>query len=170
MKDFKLSGIHPIRRYLWDVIQNELGWETKRYRSAVPLITPQQSPEFNDLGAPYIVYNYAHMPPGTDYYVNREQAIFTIYSGDEAEVRECVNLMYDYFKAHDDSAKLVNKWIMENGSDAHKRFNYLNIRVTSSLGPRPARQEGGRHEGTVSIHYEYTKEDNIDYGLWPVLP
>lgn len=168
---YNLTGIHGIRRYVWHLLETELGWNKSSYRGATPIITPQQSPEFNDFGAPYIVYNYSHAPSGPDFYIDREQAIFTVYSSSELEIRKTINLLYSHFKAHDESAKLVNYWLSKSGSAANRNFDYKMIRVTSSVGPRPALQEGGRHEGTISIYYAYTlNEPRVDFGVGPATP
>lgn len=173
-RQWKLSGIHGIRRYVWFLMQEELGWSASNYGGAQPVITPQQAPEFNDYGHPYIVYNYSHLPSSEDYFLNREQAIFTVYSGDEEDVREAINVLYAYFKAHDDSAKLLNHWVRTNitgtGSEEYLKYDYKSIRVTSTIGATPADQEAGRHDGSISIHYTYTRDEAIDYGNGPAVP
>ena len=167
-RKWKLAGIHGIRRFIWHLMQQELGWTTTPYRGAQPVITPQQAPEFNDYGAPYIVYNYSHLPTAEDYFLHREQAVFTVYAADEEDVREVINVLYEYFKAHDDSAKIVNYWLgtLDNAPE-YQKYDYKIIRVTSSVGASPADQEGARHSGSISIYYTYTREDRVDYGIGP---
>ena len=170
MAKWDLSGIHGIRRFIWSLLQTELGWKTKDYRGANPIVTPSQVQEFNDYGAPYIVYTYAHLPSSTDYYIHEEQAAFIIYAGDEEDIRKTINLLQEYFRAHDASAKLVNGWIQENGSADNKAFDYKVVRVTSTASSSPAVQEGGRYSGLVSIHYKYVREPRVDFGIEPHQP
>lgn len=164
---WKLAGIHGVRRYIWSLLQNELGWKTSDYKGLVPLVTAQQQPEFAELGKPYIVYNYSHVNPGEQFWVGQEMASFEIYSVDEQDVREVINLLEEYFEALDDSAKLLNHWIAVNGTDENKKYDYKWTRVVSTVGAVPAGQEGGLNSGNIAISYAYTRTSRVDFGVGP---
>lgn len=154
-----LSAAHGIRKYLWDILQRELEWNTSNYGGLVPITTPQQQPEFNNYDAPYIVYNYSHQTGSNDYFLQEEQIAFAIYSGDEKDIRQAINVMQTYLNRRDDSAKDINKYIQNSGTAENKRFDYKYVYVLSTNGAQPAVTEGGRGDGLVVIRVGYTYYD-----------
>lgn len=174
MTDYKLSAIHPLRRVLWSLLRTELGWDPADYDGLVPILTPQQQPEFNLLSKPYIVYNYGGQGSGEQYWLREEQATFVIYSEDEEEIRDVITMMEKWFSGYDLSADYVNKWISQFGRGAyedgateasgHKQFNFKWVRVVSTIGAGPSQQEGGRQSGVVTLRYQFTQDPTINIG------
>lgn len=156
---WSLSGIHGINKYVWSLLQTELGWTTTPYGGLIPITTPQQQPEFNALNAPYLVYTYAKTTTGEDFLLESETAAYTIFSAKESDIRRVVNLLTAKLNRYDDTADDVNNYIAGNGSSDHKQFDYKYISVLSAQGPQPSAQEGGRHDGLVLIRFRYTHYD-----------
>lgn len=165
--DYTLSGVHPIRRVLWALLKQELGWQESDYslkdgsvRGLIPIITPQQQPELNATGKPYIVYNYAQQPSSVQYWMKEEQATFIVYGITEEQVRRVLNLADQYFSMYDVSADYLNWWIQDHGTAAHKKLHFKWIRVASTIGAGPSEEEAGRQDGVFSLRYTYT-DDNL---------
>lgn len=161
-----LAGIHGINKYVWSLLQSELGWSLTTYGGLVPITVPQQQPEFNAMNAPYIVYGYTKSSRSKDLYVlETETAAYSIYSASEEDIRRVVNLLSTKLNKLDDSADDVNAWLstiptglqVTNGSQANKEFDYKWIKCMSAQGSQPSIQIGGRFDGAVIIRYEYTQ-------------
>lgn len=168
--NYDASGIHPVRGMLWKLLQTEFGWKKEDYGGLIPVLTPQQQPEMNEIAKPYLVYNYSHQMSDVDYYINEEQATFLIYSGTadsgEDDIRRVINLMREAFKGMDDSARMLNDWIA-NSPDSNaefKKFDFKWIRIVSTIGAGPAQEEGGKQSGMVTIRYRYTYTDPANGG------
>ena len=113
-KKYSFFGVHALRLFMWGILQDELDWKKSDYRGAIPILTPGQQQEFNDHSSPYIVYSFATGGSGQDWLMREEQAVFTIYGGDEAQIREVLGLFHAHFEAYDESAQNVNKWLEDN--------------------------------------------------------
>lgn len=155
-----LTGVHALNRFLWSKLQSDLEWNSANYGGLIPIVVPQQQPEFNNYNAPYVVYNYTHQTGGEDFWLQEEQISYAIYSANEKEIRQFINLMKTYFERRDESAALINNWILTPGNtnvDArHKRFDYKYTYVISTSGAQPAVTEGGRMDGLVILRIAYT--------------
>ena len=160
MTDYTISGIHPIRRVVWALLQAELGWSSSNYGGAVPIVTPQEQPELNHGESPYVIYNYSTQAAGVNHLLKEEQATFVIHGPDDKQLRAALNLFDSYFSSYDESAAYVNWWIQDHGSDNYKRFNFKWIRVVSAIGAGPTEQEAGSQDAVVTIRYQYTETGN----------
>ena len=158
-----LAGVHGINKYIWSVLQatspGGLGMTTDSYGGLIPITTPQQQPEFNALGAPYIVYTYVKTATGDDYWLEEEIAAYTIFSAAESDVRKITNLLIAKLNRADSSAAAINAYITAGVSIDQKQFDYKTVTVTSAQGAQPSLTEGGRHDGLVVIKYAYTHYD-----------
>ena len=163
MSLWDLAGVHGVNKYVWSILQAAspagLGMTTTPYGGLIPITTPQQQPEFNALGAPYIVYTYAKTATGDDYWLEEEVAAYTIFSATEGDIRKITNLLSAQLNRADISAAAINEYIAANGSTDQKQFDYKTIAVTSAQGAQPSLTEGGRHDGLVVIKYAYTHYD-----------
>lgn len=166
-ESFKVTGAHAIRYTLWQLLQQGLGWDKENYNNMVPIIAPTQSPEFNET-KPYIVWNYAHQMSSAQYWLRTEQAVFNIYSPDEEDVRDVINLANRYLAQEDVSANLVNTLVQAGAPASYKAFDFKWVRVVSTIGATPPDQEGGRSSGTVTLRYQFTEDSSVPT-LWPTL-
>lgn len=146
-----VSSAPGVNKYLWHLLQTELGWSIDNYNGLVPITDPQQQPEMLEFDAPFIVYNWSLQATGTLYVEQEEQIAYAIFSREEKDIRQAVNLINNYFNRFDDSAKDVNAYVAANGSDLNKKFDYKYLRVLSSSGAQPSAQEGGRMDGMIII-------------------
>jgi hypothetical protein len=155
-----LSGVHGIRSYLWSKLQSELEWKASDYGGSTPVVPASQQPQLNDYNRPYVVYNYAHQTSTTQFWMEEEQISFVIYSANEKDIRQFINLVRELFKRRDESARDINAFVQAGTSVEQKRFDYKYTYVTSSMGAQPPVSEGGRQDGSVSIRIGYTYYDD----------
>jgi len=161
-----LAGIHGINKYVWSLLQSELGWNTTTYGGLIPITVPQQEPEFNAINAPYLVYGYTKSSRSKDVYVlETETAAYSIYSASEEDIRRVVNLLSTKLNKLDDTANDINTYISANGSQANKEFDYKWVKCMSAQGSQPSIQIGGRFDGAVIVRYEYTQYKVTDPGV-----
>lgn len=161
MADFRVAGANIIRGVVWDILRADLNWSTLD-NGLVPIVTPDQQPELNQQNSPYIVYTYSGQASAdTSYWIDEEQATFTVYSQNEEDVRKVINLFRDNFKAYDESARMVNDWITfaTASSNEFRKFDFKWIRLVATMGADPVTEEGGRTSGTATIRYRYTYTD-----------
>jgi hypothetical protein len=161
--DFRVAGANIIRLVVWDILRADLNWQAFD-NGLIPIITPDQQPEFNNQSNPYIVYNYmGQASSDTSYWIDEEQATFTVYSQSEEDVRKVVNLFKDNFKAYDESARMVNEWLAYSSSSSNefRKFDFKWIRLVSTMGANPVTEEGGRTSGSATIRYRYTYTDPL---------
>lgn len=156
MSLWDLAGVHGLNKYIWSILQSDLGWSAANYGGLTPITTPQQEPEFNALDQPYIVYTYAKSDTGDDWWLESEMVAYTIFSQSEKDIRQATNLLFSRLNQRDTSAQIVNDYISASGSDDNKAFDYKAIAVTSLQGAQPSLQEGGRYDGLVVVKYAYT--------------
>lgn len=154
--DWSLSGVHGLNKYVWHLLQTELGWSAGTYSGLIPITTPQQQPEFNAVDAPYIVYTYSKTNTGEDFFLEGEIVAYTIYSADESDIRKVVNLLSAKLNKRDTTAKEANAFLSASGSSANKEFDYKWISVTNAQGAQPTDQTGGRMDGLVMVRYAFT--------------
>lgn len=159
--DFELNAVHGANRYLWANLKAELGWTESDYNGLVPITPVQQQPEFIGFNKPFLVYAYSVDPVGTSTWEKSETASYSIFSSDEQDIRECINVMIKLFKDYDKSADDLNKYIASLSSK-YSKFDYKYIRIAGAAGSQPAEQEGGRMDGLVTVNYVYTTWDHSD--------
>lgn len=166
--DFELNAVHGANQYLWQNLKTELGWAESDYNGLVPITPVQQQPEFIGFNKPFLVYAYSVDPIGTSTWEKSETVSYSIYSADESDIRECINVMVKLFKNYDTSADELNTFVNSSLSDKYSKFDYKYIRIAGASGSQPAEQEGGRMDGLVIVNFVYTTWDHSDtagYGL-----
>jgi hypothetical protein len=160
-----LSGVHGLRRYIWQLLQDELGWSIDNYNVSVegktvqmvPIITPEQQPEMTSINAPFLVYSYAKKQGSNNYFLEQEVASFTVYSPNEKDIRQVINMLDAKFDKRDEAARELNGFIGSADLDpAYKDFDYKTLWVSGIQGPQPQNEEGGRRDGVVNINITYT--------------
>ena len=164
--DWDLSAVHGLRRYMWQALQDELEWEPANYSivrdgqtvQVVPIVTPEQQPELNDLYWPYIVYSYAKKQSGDLFVLEGEIVSFTIYSTRQIDINRALNLFDAKLDKRDESARELNDYIRANPDldDRYKAFDYKTLWVSGMQGPQPITEEGGRRDGLINVNITYT--------------
>lgn len=170
MISYALSAVHVINKFLWSELQTGLGWNTTTYNGLIPITGPGQEPEFNQIDAPYIVYNYT-IQGLQDTMLKQEQIVYSIYSADESDIRSFINMITDLLDREDDSASDINLYVDSLGSSSpYHNFDIKWTRVTTSSGSSAPYQEGGRMDGVVVVRVCYTissdgagRRDNLSF-------
>ena len=155
--DWKLTGFSPVRKFLWALLQQELGWDKKNYGGLVPITTPQQQAEFVNTNAPYIVTGSVIDQNQNLSAIVRETTALAIYATDDDDILQVGNLVRAYFGEQDLSAQWINDWNSVNGSEGDRRFEMKTISVLSAETADPTKQEGGRYDATIVIRFEYVQ-------------
>lgn len=155
MSIYALNATHVLNKFIWQMLKNNLGWNVSNYGGLIPITASGQEPEFNQINAPYIVYNYTTQ--GTpDTMLKQEQIAYTIYSSNESDIRSFINLMDDILNREDDSAKDVNSYVDAlDINSPHHNFDFKWIRMMSGSSAQPPLQEGGRMDGIVVMRLCY---------------
>lgn len=150
----KYAAIHFLNSYLLELLlRNDLIDLTKT-GGRVPIMPAAQQPEFEQYDAPHIVYGYAKAESTDAYFVESEQAAYTIYDTNFGRIDRIVITMSEALNRMDDSAKDVNAWTNRAGSPLTGiRFGSIHIASAQSAGP-PG-EEGGRQDGLVVIRYNF---------------
>ena len=158
--DFDASGVHGVNRFVWSAIKAHTGATEQQYGGLIPMTTPQQTQEFNDMGLPYIIYNYRiGVVPGNPG-IKSETVVYSVNAPDEGEVREILNIIDYYLSGMDESAEILNDYI--NGlsdplRDIFGDFDYKSIIPAGGLtGATPGTQEGGILDGRYEFTIRYT--------------
>jgi len=162
MSDYDLNAVHAANHYLWSKLKAELGWSEADYNGLIPITVAQQQPEFTGFDKPFLVYSYTVDGIGTSSWEKSETCAYSIFSADEQDIRQVINLMVSLYKDYDESAGRVNAWVASNLDDRYSKFDFKYTRVSSGSGSQPAEQEGGRMDGLVIVNYTYTTW-NTDY-------
>ena len=156
-----LAATHALRKYIWNLLQTELGWSADKYGGLTPIATPEQQPEFNAFNAPYIVYSFGKSPNGELWLVEREVAVFTVFSASANEINQVVNLLSTKLNKRDETARDINNYIRATelpGSFYHN-FDFKTVTVMGAQGPQAVTTEGGRRDGYLTVALEYTLGD-----------
>ncbi len=150
--DFSISAVHGVNRFVWSKLQSDLGWKSSDYGGLIPITTPQQQQELNDMNRPYLMYNYRTSTVGGMYGYKEEYVIYSINSPTESDVRKVLGLLDYYLSGQDKSAELINDYVYSLNPNPYKQFDYKSLSVRSGSGAEPTTQEGGLMDGT----FEYT--------------
>jgi hypothetical protein len=155
---WKRAGAHGVRKYIWNLLQTELGWNSANYGGLVPITTPEQQPEFNNFDFPYIVYSYSRTSTSNLWVLESEVMALTVFAKDGGDIDAVVNLLGAKLNKRDETAKDVNKYIKasEASNSFYRNFDFKSFRVTGAQGPQAVTTEGGRRDGYVTISYTYT--------------
>jgi hypothetical protein len=171
--DYRVTGIHQINKWLWfklkDFVWDGTNKAFNAYKDSgnaagvglIPIIPRQQIPEFTGLSdAPFIVYNYVISPRSTEFFLKREQGVYTIYDTNPGRSRAIQNYMVDLLEKWDWTAKQINDYIWTDGVNTNDGYDFKYVGVSSATSADPAQSEGGRIGAMVIAHYEYTHEMN----------
>ena len=155
-----LAGAHVLNKFVWQKLKESEIMVPSNYGGLIPIIPSQQVPVFNEFptSTPYIVYTYTNMGYDSDFWADREQILYRVYSDNERQIRQITNFLIDLLKRYDWTAEEINDWITQFASTDgdEKKFNFYWTQVVSSIGPEPYATEGGRQAGSVSVSYVYT--------------
>lgn len=156
--DFDASGVHGVNRFVWAAIKAHTGATEQQYGGLIPMTTPQQTQEFNDMGLPYIIYNYRIGVVAGNPGIKTETVVYSVNAPDEGEVREILNIVDYYLSGMDESAEVLNDFINEPDIPAvFKEVDYKSIIPAGGLtGPTPGTQEGGIMDGRYEFTIRYT--------------
>lgn len=155
-----LAGTHVLNKFVWFKLQEAGIMDHNNYNGLIPIVPTQQQPVFNDLpsNTPYIVYTYTNAGYDEDFWADREQITYRIYSDNERQLRQISNFLTDLLKRYDWTAEEVNNWIANFASTDgdEKKFHFMYTDVISAIGPEPFDQEGGRQGAAVTLMAVYT--------------
>lgn len=155
--DFNAGAVHGVNSFVWSKLQSDLGWKQSDYRGLTPITTPQQQAEFNDMGKPYILYNYrVGNVGGSNYAYKEEYVVYLINSSRDSDIRKVLNLLDYYLSGMDESASLINEYLKSN--NAFRQFDYKSVMSRGGQGATPTDQEGGIMDGTYEFAIRYTSE------------
>jgi len=160
-EQWKRAGAHAVRKYVWHLLQEELGWDAANYGGLTPITTPEQQPEFNNFSSPYIVYSFSRMSTSNLYVVEGEVMALTVFSSSGTAIDEVVNLLGSKLNKRDDTAKDINDFLSDTESPTsfYRNFDFKSFSVTGAQGPQAVTTEGGRRDGYITISYTYTLYD-----------
>lgn len=155
---WKRAGAHVVRKYIWHLLQQELGWNSSNYGGLTPITTPEQQPEFNNFDYPYIVYSYSRTATSNLWALEGEVMALTIFSKSGGAIDEVVNLLGTKLNKRDETAKDINLFISasEASDSFYRNFDFKSFSVTGAQGPQAVTTEGGRRDGYVTLSYAYT--------------
>lgn len=157
---YQISASTPLRSYVWNLLQTELGWNKADTGNLIPVVGSQDQPELQNYDAPYIVYSWSLMPSGENFLMREEQVTMKVYSSREDEVRNAVIMLDNQLNRYDDSARAMNSWLAAHGTTFEKKFDIKYTYTISASGPQPAVQAGGRQDGLVIFRICYTVESD----------
>ena len=152
--DFKAAAVHGVNSFIWSKLQEDLGWTA--VNGLVPITTPQETPEFQDAGQPYIIYNYSTSNVEGNYGIKNQTVVYAIMSPRESEVREGLNLVEYYLGGEDLSAEDVNAHVETVTGQPFSQFDYKSITAKQSTGGAPTEQEGGFMDSRFEFTIKYT--------------
>lgn len=158
MADYTDHAVNDLVDYVWAglVADNILDPTDYMYDTTqlVPFIPVQDQPEFsNRFGdAPYFIFTVTVLPgQDTQWYLMRDEIIFTIVCPDISKIQEISNWMVDKLRRRDDSARLLNAF---GGSG---KFNFHSCYLMYTGLDQEARNEAGRVEGEAAFCIEYVR-------------
>lgn len=160
--DWKRAGAHAVRKYIWHLLQQELGWSSDNYGGLTPITTPEQQPEFNNFSSPYIVYSFSRMSTTSLWSLEGEVMALTVFSQSGTAIDEVVNLLGSKLNKRDETAKEINQFLSssEPADSFYRNFDFKSFSVTGAQGPQAVTTEGGRRDGYITISFTYTLYDS----------
>lgn len=164
-----IPAVFGLNRYLWSKLDGTV-LDKANYSGLVPIIPVQEVPAFLQAmdkvdgiaSYPYIVYTWYSNGYDQQWFVPNDRIIYTIYSRDNAKLRDIILLMTKHFKRHDESARAVNNFIRESTlSAAYKEYDYKFITVEASQAGSHTSDENApvRAMVTVKVAYSHTEDD-----------
>lgn len=168
--NFDSAAVHGVNNFIWKKLQDDLGWKSSDYGGVAPMTTPQMQQEFNDAGAPYIIYNYRIATVGGVYGYKEEYVVYQVNSSRESDIRKALNLIDFYLGGMDESATLVNDHVhvLDLDPNPFEQFDYKSILPRGASGAAPTDQEGGLMNGSYEFAIRYTSSRHLGFiPAWP---
>lgn len=160
MTDYKQNARSIINSFLWENLKSSNILDEDQYRpdnftkSVIPVIPSQELPEFNNLmpDLPYIVYDYEVEGYDDDWWICKENMLYTVIANEVSKVVEITELMIDLFRRVDESGK-----DLQNFNPKDNLIRFYTVSLMNVSGPAPVELEGGRVAATVEICYKYSR-------------
>lgn len=160
MEIYLSNGVTALNAYLWERLQvlNHLGspvfelFLSGQYGNVVPIFPSKQPPEITGIegGPTFLVFDYRVVSSNAMWWVSEEQVVYTIFGGDEAQLRVVSNYMIDLLGRED--------WSAADANTVATGVDFKCIYVSSTSGLLAPVQEGGQWSTTVSVKYDFTYE------------
>lgn len=162
MTDYSQSGVHQLNKWLWSKLNSFIWDGTNRAfvdydgTGLVPIITPQQEPEFANAagGPPFVTYAYTTSFV-QQWFVTGELAVYTVWDSNEARLRKIHTYMVDLLKRWDWTAQDINSF-------PGTTFDFKEVHVVTATGPGMHDAEGGRLPATINVRYRYSNDLDSD--------
>lgn len=168
-----ISSIHPvhaINRFLWAQIEAEGILSKTDYATStmpagiVPIVPVRETPDLMTLidslpgvnSRPYIVYTWAKLNTGQDWFIKTHEIAYAIRSDDDTKLAQLMNLYENLFEDYDQAAHRVNAYVLANGAASHKQFTFKHISIASISEQMPGEAEGAPNESIITIRATYT--------------
>jgi hypothetical protein len=104
-------------------------------------------------GKTYIIYDVTQSHGATQWWMSEDVITFDVVSRDPSEIQTIINLITDFFRRYDDSAKDVNLSLISTSP-----YIYHYFKVESSDPVQAFANEGGFMNGMISVRYSYSRE------------
>ena len=165
MVNFKDDAIFDVRAKLWDelvstgIFLEEDYYSDNLQETIIPIFPVQQQPEMDQFlnGKKHIVYDKISTKIDVDWFITRDQILFTLYSTQYDEVIEMLNLIIDLFRRFDDSADETNSHgAASHGLGGPHKFHSISVVDINPISPSEELQ--GYFEGQIVIEAMYSRK------------
>lgn len=165
---YLIDGAHVIRKYLLAKLHAEnlipaVGSTGYPYE---PFVPSRGYSELTDLteGKPFIVYSYTSNNFADEWWITGETMVMRVYSDNEEQIRIISSYIAALLRRADWAVEDLNDWVNAGGDAVLKKFNFHQLQVNNKVGPEAMENEGGRQVGTVTVRYEYTRDQGTQHG------
>lgn len=152
-----------INKYLWDLAKGDVAgstkidptiWNTDNF-SYQPFFPVTETLGADTGNTPFVIYDFLFSSPfGTDWFINKEQAVLTIV-GEMPQVWYVKNFIYENLKKFDESAQEINNHIV----DQDISFKYIKCEQSNYvLDEKRIDSFLPKFATSLILTYEYTKE------------
>ena len=160
MADYTKNARTVINGFLWNELNDSGIMLAQNYRpdgftkGIIPIVPIQEIPEFNNLipDKPYITYDYEVEGYDDDWWICKENMLYTVIANEVSKVVEITELMIDLFRRVDESGK-----DLQNFNPKDNLIRFYTVSLMNVSGPAPVELEGGRVAATVEICYKYSR-------------
>ena len=161
MVDYNADASQDIIKFIWGKLQSTGVMTASDYvlesgTTIVPIVPVQEIPEMaNQLkDKPYIVYTLSSADNYTEslWVRQRDSIQFMIFSQNVNKIIAIKNVMADFLRRKDDSARLINATGGLSG-----KYNFHCIYLMKSDVSGETTDEAGRMTGEVIIDYDYVR-------------
>lgn len=162
--------VHAINKYLWAQIEAEGILKKTDYASTqmpggiVPIIPVRETADFMTLidslsgvaSRPYIVYTWAKINTGVQWYMKTHQIAYAIRSDDDTKLAQLMNLFEKLFQDYDTAAIRLNAYVQAGTVVSHKAFQFKYISIDSISEQEPGEAENAPNESIITLRIQYT--------------